>query len=101
MYRTAMLSLTRFTMGRTTAVAMPEIQQDLKQSSNGDASVVAAADNIVGVVQDRVVEPESRDRKDERAKEPGTHDPPGSLLRLGRRVQSLTGSTAANAGDAP
>jgi hypothetical protein len=75
-------------------------QQDLKQGSNGYAGVVAAADNVVGVVQDRVVEPESRDRKDECGKEPGTHDPRGSLFRLGRRARTLTGSTAARAGHA-
>jgi hypothetical protein len=75
-------------------------QQDLKQGSNGYADVIAAADNVVGVVQDRAVEEVGRDREDECAKEPGTHDPRGSLLRLGRRVQILTGSTAASVGDA-
>jgi hypothetical protein len=60
---------------------------------------VAAADKVVEMVQDRVVEKKGRDR-DECAKKPGTHDPRGSLLRLGRNVQNLTGSTAASAGDA-
>src|SRR5215211_8110161 len=65
-------------------------QQDLKQGTNGYEDVLAAADNVVGVVQDRVVEKEGRDR-DECAKEPGTHDPRGSLLSRGGREQTLTG----------
>jgi hypothetical protein len=75
-------------------------QQDLQQGSHGDAGVGAAADDVVGVVEDRVVEEEGRDREDEGSEEPGTHDPGCSLLRRCRRAQRLTGSSGDSAGGA-
>ena len=98
-YPRATLSLTRFTIGKmTTAVAMPAIANRISsRAPTATRMSVAAADNVVGVVQDRVVETEGRDR-DECGKEPGTHDPRGSLLRSGRCERTLTGSIGAQCG---
>ena len=54
---------------------------------------LAASDDVVGAVQDRLVEEEGWDREDEGAEEPGPHDPRGSLLRLGWGEQHLTGGS--------
>jgi hypothetical protein len=55
----AMLSLTRLTMGNHHGCGYAgDREKDLKHGPNGYASVLVAADNVVAVVQDRVVEPE-------------------------------------------
>ena len=90
--------LTRFTMGKiTTAVAAAgERGKTYCPSKAPTATRVSpvAADNVGGVVQKRVIEPERGEREDERAEEPGTHDVSGPLLRHGRRVQTMAGSAA-------
>jgi hypothetical protein len=84
--------------------------QTLRENSQMTSSTVSAVrgpeglsqapNNVVAVVQDRVVEPEGGDGEDECGKEPGTHDARGSLLSRGRRIQTPTGLGTASASEA-
>ena len=57
-------------------------EQDLEQHAHGDPCVESFAEDVVGVVEDRVVEEHRGDREDEGGEEPQTRDASGLLQEL-------------------
>jgi hypothetical protein len=69
-------------------------QHDLEQGADGYPGVVIPPEDVAGVVQQWVVEPEGRDGEHEGAEEPGSHHAGGSLLGVSGSAKSRAGHLA-------